>query len=196
MKDKLKYLPFFITLVLSATSFFLTFQFKITSAYTRTSTFLDIIEKSDNTINGSETITMISLLLLIIMVAVKNKYWAHLFALVAFLSTIHIFQIFLYTYSFGISKLKVELISLFIFLFHLYFNIHIMEDLKKRLNLQGRSDKELNNSRISGFESKFLSKSENELESIINSNRHSLEAREAAQNLKTKHATAQNQNNT
>ena len=179
MQDKLKYIPFSLTILLTAVSLYLTLSFKVGRLHTYKSTFLEFIERSNNSMNDSEIITLFMLVVVIILLAIKNTYWAHAFALLALLSTFRIFQLFLYTYSFKFFFLRIEIISFFILVFHLILNPSILEHLTRK----STSHQQVNPALIDGFTDRFKSKTNEELEELLQSKQHTSNAKTAARFL-------------
>lgn len=182
MKSYLRYLPFFVTITLAVVSLYLTSQFEYETSYSRKSAFLELIELSDHSISVSEILTIVLLVVVLILILLKNKYWAHLFATVTLLSSIHILQVFLYTYSFGFLALKLEGISFILLAIHLSLNPNVLDDLK----FLTVSQQTVNPKIVESFEHKYQSFTYEELEYIATSEKHTKEAKAAAKNLLAK----------
>lgn len=182
MKSYLRYLPFFITITLSIVSLYLTSQFEYERSYSRKSAFLELIELSDHSISVSEILTIVLLAVVAILILLKNVYWTHLFALITLLSTVHILQVFLYTYSFGFLALKLEGISFLLLVIHLGLNPNVLDDLKSLTISQPILSPKI----VESFEHKYKSLTHKELNLIITSEKHTKEAKSAARNLQAK----------
>lgn len=166
----------------------MTSSFTYERSHIRTSTFLDVEEYLDKNYNLAELCTYFLVAVCGLLIVIKNKYWAYLFALILLLASIHVLQVFLYTYSIGFLALKIELISAALLFLHVKFNQNL---IKRIVNISGfnhSSTDQIHSDLVHSYQQKFESKSDDEIEVIIQSDSYTMEAKIAAKSIKEKRA--------
>lgn len=185
MNKYLKYLPFLSTVILIVVSIYMSSTFfTYERLYILSSTFIDVEEVSDKYIKLPEFITYVLIGVCGVLIAVKNKLWSYLFALILLLSSVHILQVFIYTYSVGFLALKIEMISVALLFLQISLNKDMIQQIADKFEFNDSKVDKVDHDLVKSFQQKFESKTDDEIALIIESDSYSKEAKTAAENIK------------
>jgi hypothetical protein len=132
----------------------------------------------------------IGLLITLVFILLKKKVWKVVFTIVIVASFTPWIQFWDYTFAFGISPISLDLIGLALLISHLTFNSEILKPILEKFK---PAEKDLENqekvkalhfeNRIKDFERKFMKKTNNELQQIVEKKELIPEALEAAERI-------------
>ena len=143
----------------------------------------ETVETIRYVLNDSILYASIGLLIILIFMIQRKKYWKHLFGILLIAALTPFIQFYNQTFSLRIGIISIEFISFGLLIFHLSLNKEVIIDSLEFFKKNEVEIEENREKKVERFVEKFASKKKSELEKIIEENFLVPEAIEAAKRL-------------